>query len=185
MQAQRTSLKRSASGAFAGQPELQGIGTRNSQSPTMTALHSGKSLLVPQQPQSNGLHSSPATSNGNSHAVRDQYQYQHQPDLLRHTPQDLESPGLLNNYRDQAQPYTSSTTNESLQYRPDNQMDMVKYHNNNTISEYSPLPGYEMQVPQQGYPTAEDDLDQQALRAKRDAEAKRKQIPPFVQKLSR
>lgn len=28
-------------------------------------------------------------------------------------------------------------------------------------------------------------LEQQAVKAKRDAEAKRKQIPPFVQKLSR
>ena len=63
-------------------------------------------------------------------------------------------------------------------------MDMVKYHNN-TMSEYSPVPGYEMQAPPQGYPKQDDDLDQQALRAKRDAEAKRKQIPPFVQKLSR
>lgn len=30
-----------------------------------------------------------------------------------------------------------------------------------------------------------DDLDQKALAAQRDAQAKRKQIPPFVQKLSR
>ncbi len=31
----------------------------------------------------------------------------------------------------------------------------------------------------------EDDLEQKALLAKRDAQAKRKQIPPFVQKLAR
>ena len=30
-----------------------------------------------------------------------------------------------------------------------------------------------------------DDLDQRALAAKKDAESKRKQIPPFIQKLSR
>ena len=33
--------------------------------------------------------------------------------------------------------------------------------------------------------TQDDDLDQRALVAKRDAEEKRKQIPPFIQKLSR
>jgi heat shock transcription factor len=41
---------------------------------------------------------------------------------------------------------------------------------------------------QQGWPIAEDDdeeLEQKALLAKKDAQAKRKQIPPFVQKLSR
>ena len=35
------------------------------------------------------------------------------------------------------------------------------------------------------WPMQYDDLDQKALIAKKDAESKRKQIPPFVQKLSR
>lgn len=68
---------------------------------------------------------------------------------------------------------------------PDSQMDMVKYHNNNALSDLPQVPGYEMQAPTQGYSNQNDDLNQQALRAKKDAEAKRKQIPPFVQKLSR
>jgi heat shock transcription factor len=45
-------------------------------------------------------------------------------------------------------------------------------------------------IPQQGegvWPQMdeEDDLEQRALAAKKEAQAKRKQIPPFVQKLSR
>lgn len=36
-----------------------------------------------------------------------------------------------------------------------------------------------------GWPMQYDDLDQRAIIAKRDAQAKRKQIPPFIQKLSR
>ena len=191
MQAQRASLKRSASGAFAQQQDVQEIGTRSSQSPTMSTLRSGKHMLVPHQPQSSGLPNSPDVSNGNGYAGRDQYQYPTQADLLRHMPQNLESTGLLNDYRDQSHPYfkeptpASPAASEGLRYRSDGQMDIVKYHNNNTMSEFPPVPGYEMQAPPQGYLDQEDDLDQQALRAKRDAEAKRKQIPPFVQKLSR
>ncbi len=36
-----------------------------------------------------------------------------------------------------------------------------------------------------GWINADEDLEQKALIAKRDAQAKRKPIPPFVQKLSR
>ena len=191
MQTQRASLKRSASGAFARQQEAQELGTRSSQSPTMSTFRTGKGMLVPHQSQSNGFPGSPDTSNGHNYAARDQYQYPPQADLLRPMPQNLEPPGLSNNYSDQGNPYfkdqipSSPAANEAMQYRPDNQMDMVKYHINNTMSEYPPAPGYEMQAPPQGYSQQDDDLDRQALRAKRDAEAKRKQIPPFVQKLSR
>lgn len=41
------------------------------------------------------------------------------------------------------------------------------------------------QLNETGWRNEGDDLDQKALVAKRDAQAKRKQIPPFVQKLSR
>ena len=187
MQAQRISLKRSASGAFARQPEVQEAETRNSQSPTMSTLRTGGGpRVVPYQSQT----SSPDMSNGHSYAGRDQYQYPTQGDLFRHIPQNLESSGLLNDYNDQGHPYfkeqmpSSPAANEAMRYRPDGQMDMVKYHNN-TMSDFPPVQGFEMQVPPQNYPKQEDDLDQQALRAKRDAESKRKQIPPFVQKLSR
>ena len=164
--------------------------TRNSQSPKMPTLHSGKAMLMPHQSQPNDILNSTDISNGQGYASRDQYQYPDQADVLHHMPQNLEPPGLLENYRDQGQPYIkdqllSAAANEGIRYVPDSQMDMVKYHNNNAMSGFSPVPGYDMQAPQHGYPNQEDDLDQQALRAKRDAEAKRKQIPPFVQKLSR
>lgn len=190
MQAQRTSLKRSASGAFARQPEVQEITTRNSQSPKMPTLHSGKALLVPHQSQPNDTLNSTDLTNGHTYAARDQYQYPDQADLLHTMPSNGESPGLLDNYRDQGHPYfkdqlVPAAANEGIRYGPDSQMDVVKYHHNNAMSGYPPVPSYDMQAPTQGYPNQEDDLDQQALRAKRDAEAKRKQIPPFVQKLSR
>ena len=41
------------------------------------------------------------------------------------------------------------------------------------------MPGVEQMVDE------EDDLEQKAMAAKKEAQAKRKQIPPFVQKLSR
>lgn len=190
MQAQRASLKRSASGAFARHQEVQDMGIRNSQSPKMPTLGAGKAMLAPHQSQADGIPNSPDMSNGHGYAARDQYQYPPQPDLLRPIPQNLEPTVSLNDYRDQGHPYfkdqmPTSATNEDMGYRPDSQMDIVKYHNNNTLSGFQPVPGYEMQAVPQGYLNQEDDLDRQALRAKRDAEAKRKQIPPFVQKLSR
>ena len=191
MQAQRTSQKRTASGAFARQQEVQEMGTRNSQSPKMPTIHAGKAVLVPHPSQSNDNTNSTNVSTGYNYATRDQHQYPPQTDLLRNMPQNFESSSLLDEYRDQAYPYfkeqlpSSPGANEGLRFHPDNQMDMVKYHNNNAMSGFAPAPGYEMQAPPQGYPNQEDDLDQQAIRAKRDAEAKRKQIPPFVQKLSR
>ena len=41
------------------------------------------------------------------------------------------------------------------------------------------------QTPTGDWPVQYDDLNQQAELAKRDAQSKRKQIPPFIQKLSR
>ena len=189
MQAQRASLKRTASGAFARQQEVQERVTRNSQSPTISTLRAGKAAIAPQQSQTDGLLSPPDMSNGHAHTGRDQYQYPTQADLLRQMPQNLESTGLLNEYRDQGHPYSKEQMRSfpaaARRFVPDSQMDMVKYHNNNALSELPQVPGYEMQAPPQGYSNQDDDLDQQALRAKKDAEAKRKQIPPFVQKLSR
>ena len=148
-------------------------------------------MLFPQQPHSNDTPRSTDGSNGHGYATRDQYQYPAQADSLGSMPPNLEPVGFSDDFRDQNYPYykdqlpSSPAANEAMRYRPDGQMDMVKYHNNNAVSGFPPVPGYDMQAPPQGYPSQEDDLDQQALRAKRDAEAKRKQIPPFVQKLSR
>ena len=157
--------------------------TRNSQSPKMPTLHAGKAMLVPHQSQSNDNPNPTDVNNGHGYATQDQYQYPSQ------MPRNFNSPGMLDNYRDQGHPYykeqLTSTADDGLIYAPDNQMDIVKYHNNSAMSGFPSVPGYEVQAPPQGYPNQEDDLDQQALRAQRDAEAKRKQIPPFVQKLSR
>ena len=157
--------------------------TRNSQSPKMPTLHAGKAMLVPHQSQSNDTPNPADVNNGQGYATQDQYQYPSQ------MPRNFDSPGMLDNYRDQGHTYykeqLTPATDDGLLYAPDNQMDMVKYHNNSAMSGFPSVPGYEVQAPPQGYPSQEDDLDQQALRAKRDAEAKRKQIPPFVQKLSR
>ena len=191
MQAQRASLKRSASGAFARQQEVHEMGTRNSQSPKMPTIHAGKAMLVPHPSHSNENSNSPSVPSGYNYATRDQHQYPPQTDLVRGMPQNFDPTSLMDDYRDPGHPYFKEqvpplpAANEGLRYHPDNQMDVVKYHNNNAMSGFAPVPGYEMQAAPQGYTSHEDDLDQQALRAKRDAEAKRKQIPPFVQKLSR
>ena len=191
MQEQRASLKRSASGAFAQQPEVQTTGARNSQSPTMSSLRAARAVLVPHQSQSNGLPGSPSVSSGQGYPAQDQYQYPTQADLLSHMPQNLESTALLNDYRDQGSHYykeqmtPSPAASKAIPFNADGHLNVVKYNNNNTLGEYPPGPGYATHVPPQGYPSQEDELDRQALRAKRNAEAKRKQIPPFVQKLSR
>ena len=182
MQEHRPSLKRSASGAFAQQPEVQTTGARNSQSPTMSSLRAARAQLVPHQSQSNCLPGSPSASNGQGYPARDQYQYPTQADLLSHVPQNLESTALLNDHYYKEQLTSPPAASKAMPFKTDGHLNMVKYNNNNTLGEYPPGPGYA--IPQ-GYPSQEDELDRQALRAKRDAEAKRKQIPPFVQKLSR
>ncbi|KAF2087563.1 hypothetical protein K490DRAFT_11203, partial [Saccharata proteae CBS 121410] len=63
---------------------------------------------------------------------------------------------------------------------------LVRRNNNNQLATRN-FPEYGNAMPNQhGWENAEDeeDLEAQALKAKRDAQAKRKQIPPFVQKLS-
>lgn len=164
------------------------MGTRSSQSPKLPVFHAGKAMLMPHQSHKNDIPSSTDISNGHSSATPDQYQYPAQANLLRQMPQSLESTGLLDDYRDQGHPYfenhlpSSPAANGSIPSLPDGQMDLVKYHN--SMNGFPPGPDYGMQALPQGHSKSEDNLDQQALRAKRDAETKRKQIPPFVQKLS-
>jgi heat shock transcription factor len=71
-------------------------------------------------------------------------------------------------------------TNGQLVRRPPAQQVVSKNQNQWQDAEAG-APGFEQ--PQQ--PDDEDDLEQKALAAKKEAQAKRKQIPPFVQKLSR
>ena len=73
--------------------------------------------------------------------------------------------------------------NQIVRRQPDNQVvPMMSYNNDYPIApEYANIPP----PAEDGWPAQYDDLDQKALIAKRDAQSKRKQIPPFIQKLSR
>ena len=74
--------------------------------------------------------------------------------------------------------------NQIVRRQPDNQIvPMMNYSNN----EHPLAPDYGSIPPpaEDGWLSQYDDLDQKALLAKRDAQSKRKQIPPFIQKLSR
>ena len=75
--------------------------------------------------------------------------------------------------------------NQVVRRQPDNQIVPMMNYNNTDYplgTEYGGL----QQSTEDGWQAAQyDDLDQKALIAKRDAQAKRKQIPPFIQKLSR
>lgn len=79
-------------------------------------------------------------------------------------------------------------SNQALTRRqPNNQMTTAAYHSNNDI-DYPPMPmDYDTTPvpPGDRWQAPSDDLEQRALVAQRDAVSKRKQIPPFVQKLSR
>ena len=75
--------------------------------------------------------------------------------------------------------------NQVVRRQPDNQIVPMMSYNNSDYPLGADYGGLQ-QSAEEGWPAAQyDDLDQKALIAKRDAQAKRKQIPPFIQKLSR
>ena len=75
--------------------------------------------------------------------------------------------------------------NQVVRRQPDNQIVPMMSYNNSDYPLGSDYGGLQ-QSTEDAWPAAQyDDLDQKALVAKRDAQAKRKQIPPFIQKLSR
>ena len=75
--------------------------------------------------------------------------------------------------------------NQVVRRQPDNQIVPMMSYNNSDYPLGTDYGGLQ-QSTEDGWPAAQyDDLDQKALIAKRDAQAKRKQIPPFIQKLSR
>ena len=79
----------------------------------------------------------------------------------------------------------SSLGNQVVRRQPDNQIVPMMSYNNSDYPLGTDYGGLQ-QSTEDGWPAAQyDDLDQKALIAKRDAQAKRKQIPPFIQKLSR
>ena len=118
----------------------------------------------PQQVTSNGLpqYSDPANNYGNSNLAS----------TLFHSNMSSNMP-------------SSTLENQIARRQPDNQIVPVMNYNN---TDYPSGPDYGAisQSTEDGWPAAKyDDLDQKALIAKREAQAKRKQIPPFIQKLSR
>lgn len=75
--------------------------------------------------------------------------------------------------------------NQVVRRQPDNQIVPMMSYNNNDYPLGADYGGLQ-QSTEDVWPAAQyDDLDQKAVVAKRDAQAKRKQIPPFIQKLSR
>ena len=75
--------------------------------------------------------------------------------------------------------------NQIARRQPDNQIVPMMSYNNSDYPLETDYRGLQ-QSTEDTWPAAQyDDLDQKALTAKRDAQAKRKQIPPFIQKLSR
>ncbi|KAK4695580.1 hypothetical protein P7C71_g2196, partial [Lecanoromycetidae sp. Uapishka_2] len=97
--------------------------------------------------------------------------------------------GAMYGYNGNLPPNTpASPSNHALTKRqPDNQMTTAAY-NDNSDMDYHPIPmDYDaLSKPiSDRWQTPSDDLEQRALVAKRDTLSKRKQIPPFVQKLSR
>ena len=80
------------------------------------------------------------------------------------------------------------TTSNQLARRPPGQESTGRTSSSNG-SKSEPWPSFADNGVQQStetdWPNSGDDLDQKALIAKMDAQTKRKQIPPFVQKLSR
>jgi len=86
----------------------------------------------------------------------------------------------------QSQERSENPTTDLVRTQPGTQVLSVNYGYPGTGPEYGGLPqSAESQWQGQGHGEGRyDDLDHRALLAQRDAQAKRKQIPPFVQKLS-
>ena len=101
-----------------------------------------------------------------------------------------QTPSNLAQYQDNGQPMSSpdlymASAAQQLARRPFN-------GNQNLVQTQTYGPGGNgqwaengVQVPTGDWPVQYDDLDQRAEVAKKESQAKRKQIPPFIQKLSR
>lgn len=93
-----------------------------------------------------------------------------------------------NLYNDMSQPKPlSTTTSNQLTRRPvDQQLVSRTVYNSSGNDNWPIIPEDGLHQPQeQAWPINNDDLEQRAQTARRETQAKRKQIPPFVQKLSR
>ena len=85
----------------------------------------------------------------------------------------------------QISPMKSQSANQLARRTPNQPIIPIQNYGNNGAGAWQLSDGTGDTQSGDGWQIQYDDLDQKALTAKRDAEAKRKQIPPFVQKLSR
>lgn len=84
----------------------------------------------------------------------------------------------------QTDQYLASTAQQLARRPVDGYQNLVQTQHDGTVGNEQ-WAGNEDQTPTGDWPVQYDDLDQRAEIAKRDAQSKRKQIPPFIQKLSR
>ncbi len=91
-----------------------------------------------------------------------------------------------NGYPQMPQQFQETSTNQLTRRVPNhNVVQQLQNYANAENGSWS-IPSVAAQTPtQEGWPVQYDELDQRANMAKRDAQSKRKQIPPFIQKLSR
>lgn len=145
----------------------------------------GASPIVQQQQASTGNN-----KNESPEMAADQYLQWHQQSMPNSAPIYSDPIGNfgsnLYNGMNQGQAVPPATSNQ-LTRRPMSQHLVPRANYNNSGDDAWPIiPEDGMQPPQdQAWLNSNEKLEQKAHIARRDTQAKRKQIPPFVQKLSR
>jgi heat shock transcription factor len=122
------------------------------------------------------------TSNPNTGLSNDQFlQWGSEPsNTVNPFPVDVNSYNAVQ-YANQDMPATGVSSSNQLTRRPINQL----ISRNRGYEQPPPPPSMAEHNPGDGWGESLAELEQRAIIAKRDSQAKRKQIPPFVQKLSR
>lgn len=127
-----------------------------------------------------------------SHMSTDQYLQWHQQNVPNDTPTYPDPAANYNSNlyhgmnQSQSTP-TPSSVSKQLARRPGNQQMVPRATYNNVGNDAWPVISDDSlpQPSEQSWLNTNDDLEQKAQVARRETQAKRKQIPPFVQKLSR
>lgn len=168
MQGQIASRKRPAPGAAPSRrQELKPNHNNNSRnSPSSRVMYrAGKAALPPPgQPRTfpNGI-----PDNYDPSLFLEEYQRNGSPEALESTA-------------------SSPSADQVARWQRNNQVAPMKRDNYTGSMEFPPNPEYAKQTSGENeWSEQYHDIDQRALLAQRDAQSKRKQIPPFVQKLSR
>lgn len=159
--------------------------TRKRQAPGASPVQQAQQQHQQQQPSELDLKSEA------SQMATDQYLQWHQQHLANSamsypdTANDLTT--NLFNALNQATPPPPPAVSNQLARRPATHHLVPRTNFANTADDSWPMiPEDGMQPPQdQAWRNSNDDLEREAQIARRDTQAKRKQIPPFVQKLSR